>query len=85
MPEGIVDFRRKIHMAHGDFDKMGGGETRNSAIGGRPYVRRISSIYGRNPANTYYMDDVAGDPPYKLSYPVTKDRKNAGWVKWKFL
>jgi hypothetical protein len=85
IPESIVDLRRSIHREHSDFDKMGGGETRNSSIMSRPYVRRISSKFGRNPLATYYMDDVVGDPPYKLAYPVTKERENAGWVKWKFL
>lgn len=83
--ESVWDLRKKIHSDHRDFDKMGGGETRNSSIPDRPYVRRVSSISGINPWNTYYMDDVVGDPPYKLAFPVTKDRKNAGWVKWKFL
>lgn len=72
-------------MFHRDFDLMGGGETRNSSRSDWPWVRRVSSTYGVNPNSTYYMDDVVGDPPYKLAFPVTKDRKDAGWVKWKFL
>jgi hypothetical protein len=83
--ESVTDLRKKIHMDHRDFDKMGGGETRNSSVPDRPWVRRVSSIYGINPSNTYYMDDVVGNPPYKLAFPVTKDRRNAGWVNWKFL
>ncbi len=84
--KNVQELRREIHTFHREFDFMGGGETRNSnSIPNRPYVRRISSIWGRNPNDTYYMDDVVGDPPYKLSYPVTKDRKNKGWVDWKFL
>jgi hypothetical protein len=85
IPQSITELRKQTHMFHRDFDIMGGGETRNSSVFGRPWVRRMSSIYGVNPNNTYYMDDVVGDPPYKLAFPVTKDRKDAGWVKWKFL
>ncbi len=81
----VDELRRLISTDHRDFDIMGGGETRTSAITGRPYVRRLSSIPGYNPWNTYYMDDVVGDPPYKMVYPVTSERKDAGWVKWKFL
>lgn len=81
----VRDLRRKIHRDHRDFDKMGGGETRNSSLPDRPWVRRVSSIYGSNPLNTYFMDNVVGDPPYKLAYPVTKDRTDTGWVNWKFL
>lgn len=83
--ESVHELRQKIHMFHRDFDIMGGGETRNSSVPDRPWVRRISSIYGVNPYNTYFMDNVVGDPPYKLAYPVTKDRSNKGWVDWKFL
>lgn len=84
--KSIPELRRDIHTFHREFDLMGGGETRNSnSLPNRPYVRRISSIWGRNPNDTYYMDDVVGDPPYKLSYPVTKDRQNKGWVDWQFL
>ncbi|KIF52731.1 hypothetical protein [Vibrio owensii] len=84
--QSVFELRKEIHTFHRDFDIMGGGETRNSnTLSGRPYVRRISSIWGRNPNDTYYMDDVVGDPPYKLVYPVTKDRRNKGWVDWKFL
>ncbi|WP_325894277.1 Tat pathway signal protein [Grimontia sp. NTOU-MAR1] len=83
--ESVLVLRKNIHMYHQDFDTMGGGQTRNSLIRDRPYVRRVSSIYGINPLNTYFMDDVVGDPPYKLAFPVTKHRKNKGWVDWKFL
>jgi len=48
-------------------------------------VRRVSSIYGINPANSYYMDNVVGNPPYSMAYPVTNERTDAGWVKWTFL
>ena len=51
----------------------------------RPDVRRISSIAGINPLNAYYLEDVVGDPPYELSYPVSSLREGAGWVKWMFL
>jgi hypothetical protein len=40
---------------------------------------------GPNPYNTYFMDDVVGDPPYTMAYPVTNERKDAGWVRWTFL
>jgi len=84
--KGVLALRQEIHTFHREFDVMGGGATRNSTtLSGRPYVRRVSSIWGRNPNDTYYMDDVVGDPPYKLSYPVTTERKNKGWVDWKFL
>ncbi len=83
--QNVQKLRQDIHTFHRDFDKMGGGATRDSTLPRRPYVRRISSTSGRNGNNTKYMDDVVGDPPYKLSYPVTKDRTNPGWVKWKFL
>lgn len=84
--KSVTELRKEIHTFHREFDIMGGGETRNSnSLPGRPYVRRISSIWGRNPNDTYYMDDVVGDPPYKLAYPVTTERSNKGWVDWKFL
>lgn len=83
--ERVLSLRKKINTDHREFDAMGGGDTRTSILPLRPYVRRLSSIHGINPANSYYMDDVVGDPPYKMVYPVTKDRKDAGWVKWKFL
>jgi hypothetical protein len=81
----VLVLRRSISTFHRDFDIMGGGETRTSSLPLRPYVRRLSSIYGTNPANSYYMDNVVGDPPYKMAYPVTSERTDAGWVKWKFL
>jgi hypothetical protein len=81
----VLALRQHINTFHREFDAMGGGETRTSALTGRPYVRRISSIYGVNPFNNYYMDNVVGDPPYKMVYPVTSERKDAGWVKWTFL
>lgn len=83
--ERVLSLRQKININHREFDAMGGGETRTSFFTDRPYVRRVSSIYGINPANSYFMDDVVGNPPYKMDYPVTSERKNAGWVKWKFL
>ena len=83
--ESAIELRKKIHTDHRKFDAMGGGETRTSVKPLRPYVRRVSSISGRLPWNTYYLDNVVGDPPYKLAYPVTIDRSNDGWVKWKFL
>ncbi len=81
----VLALRQHIGTYHREFDAMGGGETRTSALTGRPYVRRLSSIYGINPFNNYYMDNVVGDPPYKMVYPVTSERKDAGWVKWQFL
>ncbi|WP_305368706.1 Tat pathway signal protein [Photobacterium leiognathi] len=81
----VLALRQHIHMFHREFDLMGGGETRTSKLTGRPYVRRISSIHGYRPSNTYYMEDVVGNPPYKLSYPVTTERQGKGWVNWKFL
>jgi hypothetical protein len=83
--ESAIQLRKNIHTDHSKFDAMGGGETRTSIKPLRPFVRRVSSISGRLPWNTYYFDDVVGDPPYKLAYPVTIERKDTGWVKWKFL
>lgn len=84
--KSVLELRQEIHTFHREFDVMGGGATRNSnSFSKRPYVRRISSLWGRNPNDTYYMEDVVGDPPYKLAYPVTKERKGKGWVDWKFL
>jgi len=83
--DNALQLRRKINTNHREVDAMGGGETRTSMIPARPYVRRASSIYGVNPYNTYYMDNVVGDPPYKLAYPVTNERTDTGWAKWKFL
>jgi hypothetical protein len=79
------ELRQNIHRDHAKFDAMGGGEIRTSILPNRPYARRISSISGMNPANTYYFEDVVGDPPYRLAYPVTAQRSGAGWVNWKFL
>jgi len=81
----VLALRKSINTFHRDFDIMGGGETRTSALTARPYVRRLSSISGSNPLNSYYMDNVVGDPPYKMVYPVTSERTDAGWVKWNFL
>lgn len=83
--ESTTQLRKKIHQDHAKFDAMGCGETRTSRLPARPYVRQVSSINGRNTWNTYYLDDVAGDPPYKLAYPVTFERKGESWVNWKFL
>ena len=83
--ENETQLSTKIHMVHREFDAMGGGVPRTSSLPYRPYVRRVSSISGRNTSNSYYMDDVVGDPPDKSAYPVTDQRENAGWVKWKFL
>jgi len=83
--ESVVDLRRRIHQDHAKFDAMGGGATRTSVMPNRPYVRRLSSISGVLAWNTYYMDNVVGDPPYRLSYPVTCQREKAGWVRWTFL
>ncbi|MCD9507202.1 Tat pathway signal protein [Photobacterium phosphoreum] len=83
--DDVLTLRKHIHMFHREFDQMGGGPLRNSSLPNRPYVRRISSISGYNPLNTYYMEDVVGNPPYKLTYPVTSERAGKGWVDWKFL
>lgn len=83
--ESVVDLRRKIHLNHRVFDAMGCGESRTSQLPARPYVRQVSSIYGSNTFKTYYLDDVAGDPPYKLSFPVTSERSGKGWINWTFL
>jgi hypothetical protein len=83
--ERVLSLRKKISTDHRDFDAMGGGETRTSAFAFRPYVRRISATSGSNPMDTLYMDNVVGDPPYKMAYPVTNERTDAGWVNWKFL
>lgn len=85
VPESVTSLRRKIHMDHAKFDAMGCGETRTSRLPARPYVRQVSSISGRNTWNTYYLDDVAGDPPYKLAFPVTFERSGEGWINWTFL
>jgi hypothetical protein len=83
--KSAIALRKDVNLNHRLFDAMGGGATRTSVLPDRRYVRRVSSIYGRNPFNTYFMDDVVGDPPYTMAYPVSEDRKDAGWVKWKFL
>jgi len=80
-----LTLRRQLNTDHRLFDAMGGGATRTSSLPNRPYVRRVSSIMGSNPFNTYFMDNVVGDPPYTMAYPVTNERTDAGWVKWKFL
>lgn len=89
----VSELRRRIHTDHAAFDAMGGGPSRSGMLeklplgGGylRTSVRQVSSISGRNPFNRYYLEDVVGDPPYPLSYPVTFLRQGAGWVNWKFL
>lgn len=83
--ENETQLSDKIHTDHREFDAMGGGVPRTSSLPYRPYVRRVSSISGRNTFNSYYMEDVVGNPPDKSAYPVTDQRENAGWVKWKFL
>ncbi|MGY3688374.1 Tat pathway signal protein [Vibrio coralliilyticus] len=81
----VQQLRQSIHTNHRFFDLMGGGEARTSNIPTRQKVRRVSSIHGRSPVQKYYIDDVAGDPPYELAYPVTYERKEPGWVSWDFL
>jgi hypothetical protein len=83
--DSAPELRRRIHTDPFRFDAMGGGATRTSTLAYRPYVRRLSSISGRNPFNSYYMDNVVGDPPYRLAYPVTSERSDSGRVAWKFL
>jgi len=82
---GALQLRRQINLDHAAFDAMGGGALRDSIKPGRPYVRQVSSISGRLPWNTYYLEDVVGDPPYRQPYPVTAARTGAGWVHWTFL
>lgn len=87
--ETETQLSEKIHTDHKEFDDMGGGvpRTGSSLFYSRAYVRRVSSIWGKNPWNSYYMEDVMGegDALDKSAYPVTDQRKNAGWVKWEFL
>jgi hypothetical protein len=80
-----LPLRQEINLDHAVFDTMGGGALRDSVRPGRPYVRQVSSISGRNPFNTYYLEDVVGDPPYRQPYPVTAARTGAGWAHWTFL
>lgn len=80
-----LQLRRSIHLDHAAFDTMGGGPLRDSVRPHRPFVRQISSISGSNPLDTYYFEDVVGDPPYRQPYPVTAARTGAGWVRWNFL
>lgn len=83
--EDAKTLRRKIHSARSEFNVMGGGETRTSRVWGRLSVRRVSSIHGSSGLDKYYLEDVVGDPPYRLFYPCTIERTGGGWVKWKFL
>jgi hypothetical protein len=83
--ENAKVLRTQIHSAHAHFDAMGSGETRTSRLTGRPYVRRISSIHGVDGTAKYFLEDVVGNPPHRLTYPCTVERKGEGWVKWKFL
>lgn len=80
-----LPLRQEINLDQAVFDDMAGGPLRDSVRPGRPYVRQVSSISGRNPFNTYYLEDVVGDPPYRQTYPVTAARTGAGWVDWTFL
>lgn len=82
---GVSQLRQEINLDHAVFDTMGGGPLRDSVQPGRPYVRQVSSISGRLPWNTYYLEDVAGDPPYRQPYPVTAARTGGGWAHWTFL
>ena len=79
VPEHVDELRRSIHTEHATFDAMGGGAIRTSR------GREISASSGRAFWKTAYLEDVVGDPPYTLSYPVTPERKDAGWVNWIFL
>ncbi|NUP51241.1 MAG: Tat pathway signal protein [Catenulispora sp.] len=82
---GALQLRQEINLDHAMFDAMGGGALRDSIQPNRPYVRQVSSISGRNPFNTYYLEDVTGDPPYRQPYPVTAARTGGGWAHWTFL
>jgi len=75
-----LELRKKIHTEHSKFDAMGGGIIREA-------TREISSIKGRDSSSKYRMEDVAGHPSSRMTYPVTKDcnYEKTGWVKWKFL
>ncbi|MBS2532230.1 Tat pathway signal protein [Catenulispora sp. NF23] len=81
-----LQLRQEIHLDHAQLDAMAGGPLRDSVKPLRPYVRRVSSISGSIPWNTYYLEDVVGDPPYRQPYPVTAAAaKDGGWVRWTFL
>lgn len=81
-----LQLRREINLDHAQLDAMAGGPLRDSVKPLRPYVRRVSSISGSVPWNTYYLEDVVGDPPYRQPYPVTAAAaKDGGWVRWTFL
>ena len=92
--ENIRDLRKQMHEEHGVFDNMASsmilpnaGATRSPRLldSQRLYVRRISSLRGRSSADSVFMEDAAGDPPFRLFYPCTVQRSGAGWVKWTFL
>lgn len=83
--ETALALRHQMNLDHLLFDTMGGGPTRTSMRTGRPWVRTVSATSGINPFAYSYMDDVVGDPPYTMAYPVTSERAKAGWVKWRFL
>ncbi len=83
--ESVDELRRKMHLDHAPFDLMGYGESRTSRLPTRQYVRRVSSISGRNPMSKYYLEDAVGEPPYRLAYPVTIERTGHGVVQWDFL
>lgn len=77
--ERVEALRRQIHTDHTEFDAMGGGAIRTHR------GRLVSASSGRAFWKTSYFEDVVGDPPYTLSYPVTPERTGAGWVDWTFL
>ncbi|WP_194894186.1 Tat pathway signal protein [Catenulispora pinisilvae] len=84
--QAALQLRQEIHLDHAQLDAMAGGPLRDSVKPLRPYVRRVSSISGSIPWNTYYLEDVVGDPPYRQPYPVTAAAsKDGGWVNWTFL
>ncbi len=92
--ENIRDLRKQMHKEHDVFDNMASsmilpnaGATRSPRLleSQRLYVRRISSLRGRGPADSVFMEDAVGDPPFRLFYPCTVQRSGAGWVKWTFL
>lgn len=94
VPQSVPELRRQIHTFHREFDAMSGtimgGGTRNITYfkpirSERPYARYVSSSSSFFFGKTYFLEDVVGDPPYTLAYPVTIHRKGEGWVKWKFL
>ncbi|RLU76986.1 Tat pathway signal protein [Streptomyces griseocarneus] len=79
-----LQLRQMINLDHRALDRMGGGPRRFRIMRGRE-VRYVSSSHGRAPWQKHYLENVAGDPPYRQPYPVTANRTRAGWVHWTYL